>query len=202
MAGAASVPSDERTMACICVFCGSRSGNDGAHAEAARQLGATLTAHGHSIVYGGGSVGLMGELADAALQLKGHVIGVIPQALANVELMHDRVVDMRIVPDMHARKATMHKLADGYVALPGGYGTLEELFEVLCWAQLEFHQSPVAMLNLNGYYDGLISLIDNMVQQDFLSQPYKQLLTSASSITDLDAWLERHFGTTATTGEE
>jgi len=202
LAGDASEPSGEQTMACICVFCGSRSGNDDAHTEAARQLGSTLTAHGHSIVYGGGGVGLMGELADAALQHKGRVIGVIPEALANAELMHDRVADMRVVPDMHVRKATMHELADGYIALPGGYGTLEELFEVLCWAQLEFHQSPVAMLNLNGYYDGLASLIDNMVQHDFLSQSYKQLLTSASSIAELDAWLERHFGTTATTGEE
>ncbi|MCP4785933.1 MAG: TIGR00730 family Rossman fold protein [Fuerstiella sp.] len=197
-----SEPSGEQTMACICVFCGSRSGNDNAHAEAARQLGVTLTAHGHSIVYGGGSVGLMGELADAALQHRGRVIGVIPEALAKVEVMHQRVADMRIVPDMHVRKATMHRLADGYIALPGGYGTLEELFEVLCWAQLEFHASPVAMLNLDGYYDGLASLIENMVQQDFLSQPYRQLLTSATSVADLDSWLERHFGTAATTGEK
>lgn len=191
----------ERTMAAICVFCGSRSGIDGAHAEAARELGILLATHGHGVIYGGGSVGLMGQLADAALQHDGHVTGVIPEALANVELMHDGVTDMRIVPDMHVRKATMHRLADGYIALPGGYGTLEELFEVLCWAQLDFHESPIAMLNLNGYYDGLTSLLDNMVHQDFLNPPHDGLLTTASSIADLDSWLKQNFSASVATGE-
>jgi uncharacterized protein (TIGR00730 family) len=189
-------------MASICVFCGSRSGNDAVYAEAARQLGVVLATYGHSIVYGGGSVGLMGELADAALQHNGHVIGVIPEPLATVELMHDGVVDMRIVPDMHVRKATMHRLADGYIALPGGYGTLEELFEVLCWAQLDFHESPIAMLNLNGYYDGLTGLLANMVHQDFLRPPHDRLLTSVSSVADLDAWLNLNFRKSVTTGEK
>lgn len=189
-------------MASICVFCGSRSGNDPAYAEAARHLGFVLATQGHSIIYGGGSIGLMGELADAALEQNGHVIGVIPEALANVELMHDGVVDMRVVPDMHVRKATMHRLADGYIALPGGYGTLEELFEVLCWAQLDFHESPIAMLNLNGYYDGLTGLLANMVHQDFLSAPHNGLLTSVSSVAGLDDWLNLKFRSSLTTGEK
>ncbi|MCP4170252.1 MAG: TIGR00730 family Rossman fold protein [Fuerstiella sp.] len=189
-------------MASICVFCGSRSGHDAAYADAAAQLGVLLASYGHSIVYGGGSVGLMGELADAALDRNGHVIGVIPTALANAELMHDGVVDMRVVPDMHVRKATMHKLANGYIALPGGYGTLEELFEVLCWAQLDFHTSPIAMLNVNGYFDGLTSLLDNMVHQDFLSLPHNGLLTSAASIAELDHWLKHNFSADVNTGEK
>jgi uncharacterized protein (TIGR00730 family) len=200
-AAGASDSCGKQTMASICVFCGSRSGNAPVYEEAARHLGSVLATQGHSIVYGGGSVGLMGELADAALEHNGHVIGVIPEALANVELMHDGVGDMRIVPDMHVRKATMHKLADGFIALPGGYGTLEELFEVLCWAQLDFHESPIAMLNLNGYYDGLTELLANMVHQDFLSPPHAGLLTSVSSVAGLDDWLNLKFSRTVTTGE-
>ena len=180
-------------MASLCVFCGSRSGSDLSHVTAARQLGATLTDAGHTLVYGGGSVGLMGVIADSMLELGGRVIGVIPEALARVELMHAGVDDMRIVPDMHVRKATMHSLADGYIALPGGFGTMEELFEALCWAQLDFHKAPIALLNVDGMYDGLIRLLDDMVRHGFLPDNFKKLLTTTESAEELRQWLLRSF---------
>lgn len=180
-------------MAAICVFCGSQPGNDSLYTESARSLAGLLVQHGHTLVYGGGGVGMMGTLADEVLNQNGRVIGVIPDALANVEMMHADVADMRIVSDMHARKAMMHELADGYIALPGGYGTMEELFEVLCWAQLAFHQAPVAVLNLNGMYDGLIQQIDVMLGQGFLSAKHRQLLNAATSVNELNTWLTKHF---------
>ena len=176
-------------MAAICVFCGSRSGEQPEFGIAATHLGAELVRRGHTLVYGGGSVGLMGTLADSVLLAGGQVVGVIPQALANVELMHDGVADMRIVPDMHARKAMMHQLSDGYLALPGGYGTMEELFEALCWAQLEFHSRPVAVWNVNGYYDGMRNLMRNMVQQHFLSDHHHSILSVIQSESELAEWL-------------
>ncbi|MEZ6130171.1 MAG: TIGR00730 family Rossman fold protein [Planctomycetaceae bacterium] len=176
-------------MAAVCVFCGSQSGLSPAHTQAAVDLGKTLVACGHSLIYGGGSTGMMGALADAMLERGGHVIGVIPEALANVELMHTQVVDMRIVPDMHVRKATMHKLADVYIALPGGFGTMEELFEALCWAQLEFHTAPVVVLNVDGLFDGLARLVEDMIQQGFLKETYRGLLTMVSSVAELEQWL-------------
>ncbi len=180
-------------MAAICVFCGSSSGSNPTHTKTAITLGRTLAARGDTLVYGGGSVGLMGSLADEALAHNGKVIGVIPEALANVELMHTGVSDMRVVPDMHVRKATMHELSDGYIALPGGFGTMEELFEVLCWAQLKFHAAPIAVLNQSGYYDGLTTLIENMIGQEFLDPTHRRLLTTAKSFEDLEAWLSSHF---------
>ena len=176
-------------MATVCVFCGSRSGNSETFVSAADYLGVQLAQLGHTLVYGGGSVGIMGRLADATMQHGGHVIGVIPQALANIELMHTQVQDMRIVADMHARKALMHELADAYIALPGGFGTLEELFEVLCWAQLDFHRSPVAVWSVDGYYDGLKILLKNMVDRDFLSDVHLSILHELRTTTELDRWL-------------
>lgn len=176
-------------MAFICVFCGSQSGNQPVFAEAAEALGATLAQQEHTLVYGGGSIGLMGVLADSMLRHGGQVIGVIPEALASVELMHAGVADMRVVPDMHIRKATMHQLTDAYVALPGGFGTMEELFEALCWAQLDFHTAPIALLNLHGLYDGLVRLIDDMIAQGFLNADYRRLLVTVKSIEELQQWL-------------
>lgn len=178
-------------MAFICVFCGSQSGKLPTYAAAARELGVTLAAQGHTLVYGGGSVGLMGVLADSMLQNGGHVIGVIPEALANVELMHAGVADMRVVPDMHIRKATMHQLTDAYVALPGGFGTMEELFESLCWAQLDFHTAPIALLNIHKMYDGLVRLIDDMIVQGFLNADYRRLLVTVNSADELREWLDQ-----------
>lgn len=176
-------------MRSVCVFCGARSGDHLIFPEAAASLGKLISSMDLSLVYGGGSVGMMGSLADAALEAGGHVIGVIPSALANVELMHPSVKDMRIVADMHARKAMMHELSDAYIALPGGYGTMEELFEVLCWGQLEFHKSPVLLLNLDGFYDGLISLADGMVQRGFLDNKSRNLMSVAENLEDVKAWL-------------
>lgn len=178
-------------MVSVCVFCGSQSGSDPLHLQAARQLGAELANAGHTLVYGGGSVGMMGAIADSVMQHDGTVIGVIPEALANVEMMHSGVADMRIVPDMHVRKATMHKLADCYVALPGGYGTMEELFEALCWAQLEFHSSPVALLNIAGVYDGLLTLIDDMTKHGFLTPRHREILSSLTTVAEISEWLQK-----------
>ena len=180
-------------MAAICVFCGSQPGNESLYIESARSLASLLVQRGHTLIYGGGGVGMMGTLADEVLKQNGQIIGVIPEALANVEMMHADVADMRIVSDMHARKAMMHQLADGYIALPGGYGTMEELFEVLCWAQLAFHQAPIAVLNLKGIYDGLIRQIDDMLCQGFLSDAHRQLLNAATSVDELKTWLTENF---------
>lgn len=176
-------------MAAICVFCGSASGNLSSYAELTKKLGRMIAESDHQLIYGGGSLGLMGVIADEVLACDGRVTGVIPEALANVELMHSEVTDMRVVEDMHRRKALMHDLADVYIALPGGFGTMEELFEVLCWAQLDFHRAPIAILNVDGYYDGLISLIDSMVRRDFLDANCRSLLTVVSEIGELKDWL-------------
>lgn len=180
-------------MASICVFCGARSGGHECYNDAAAQLGTLLATHGHRLIYGGGSTGVMGALADAALSAGGKITGVIPAALANVELMHQRVSDMRVVPDMHVRKATMHRLADGYVALAGGYGTMEELFEVLCWAQLDFHSAPIAILNTDGYYDGLLDLIATMHRRGFIGDSCRDLLSVPASVDELCRWLSLNF---------
>ena len=186
-------------MTAVCVFCGSQAGLGPTFAEAARQLGRVLADRNDTLVYGGGSTGLMGAVADEMLARDGHVIGVIPEALAVVELMHTGVADMRVVPDMHVRKATMHELADAYIAMPGGFGTMEELFEVLCWAQLDFHSAPIALLNLNGYYDGLDELVQTMVGQRFLTETNSRLLTTVTDITELTQWLTQNAAATGNT---
>lgn len=175
-------------MSAICVFCGAQAGSS-LYLDAARKLGEILAVRNHTLVYGGGSVGMMGALADGCLAAGGHVVGIIPEALANVELMHQGVKDMRIVPNMHVRKATMHELSDAYIALPGGFGTMEELFESLCWAQLGFHKASVVVLNSDGFYDGLISMLNGMVQTGFLHKPAQALMEVVHNIEELDAWL-------------
>lgn len=176
-------------MASVCVFCGAKGGDDPAYIPAAASIGKRFAAAGLTLIYGGGSVGMMGAVADACLAADGDVIGVIPQSLATIELMHPGVSDMRVVADMHARKAMMHQLSDAYVALPGGYGTLEELFEVLCWAQLSFHQSPVLLVNQDGFYDGLVTLVDQMMSRDFLDANSRQLLNVMASADDAATWI-------------
>ena len=176
-------------MASVCVFSGSQSGSDQIFAAVARELAQQLSVGGHRLIYGGGSVGLMGEMANVMLDRGAEVIGVIPEALARVELMHDRVSDMRVVSNMHERKALMHELADAYIALPGGYGTMEELFEALCWSQLDLHSAPVAILNVAGFYDGLVALLDDMVGRSFLSPTHRSIPHIAETVGDLDAWL-------------
>ena len=176
-------------MARICVFCGSRAGNTTEYAEAAAALGVLLAKNGHTLVYGGGSTGMMGIIADAVLSNAGQIIGVIPRHLARPELMHSGVADLRITADMHERKALMHHLADAYVALPGGYGTLEELFEAVTWAQLELHTREVKVLNIGGLFDGLVTMLDQMTESGFLSLACRRHLQVFSTIDELAHWV-------------
>ncbi|MEM7481394.1 MAG: TIGR00730 family Rossman fold protein [Acidobacteriota bacterium] len=164
----------------ICVFCGSNSGSRPAYREAARQLGTTLAERGVGVVYGGGRVGLMGELADAALARGGEVIGVIPEALFEKEVGHPGLTELHRTRTMHERKALMAELSDAFVALPGGIGTLEELFEVWTWAQLGFHGKAVALYDVEGYFGPLLAYVDRMVEQGFLRQPHRDLVCQAS----------------------
>lgn len=182
-------------MANICVFCGSQVGKHPEFQQAARQLAEFMAANNHTLVYGGGGTGIMGIMADTMLQRGGRVVGVIPQHLARVELLHAGVADMRITVDMHERKATMHELADAYITLPGGYGTMEELFEAVTWAQLDLHARPIAVFNQHGLYDGLITLLDAMVQQQFLSQTSRNLLTVTDNIDALLGWVRKRCAT-------
>ncbi|MCA9008894.1 MAG: TIGR00730 family Rossman fold protein [Planctomycetaceae bacterium] len=178
-------------MARICVFCGSRSGDSDEFAAAAEKVGTLLAACGHTLVYGGGSTGIMGVLANAVLRAGGNIIGVIPEHLARPELMHDKVQDMRITADMHERKAVMHSLADAYIALPGGYGTLEELFEAVTWAQLDLHTREVAVLNVCGLFDGLCAMLDKMTDHGFLSADCRRHLRVYLDSQQLLDWLSR-----------
>ena len=160
----------------IGIFCGSSTGADPVYAEAARSMGATVARLGLGLVYGGGNIGLMGVLADAVLARKGEVIGVIPQALVDKELAHHGVTELRVVHSMHERKALMAELADAFVALPGGYGTLEEFCEVLTWAQLGFHAKPCGLLNVAGFYDSFLALLDHAVRERFLRPEHRSLV--------------------------
>ncbi len=159
----------------VCVFCGSSSGRRAAYRRAADHLGRLLAARRVGVVYGGGNVGLMGVLADACLEAAGEVIGVIPEHLVRKELAH-RGVDLRVVHSMHERKALMADLSDAFIALPGGYGTLEEFSEVLTWSQLGLHAKPCALLNVDGYYDGLLGLIDHAVDEGFVRPQSRDLV--------------------------
>jgi uncharacterized protein (TIGR00730 family) len=161
----------------VCVFCGSSPGRDPRYAEVAKALARGLVARGIGVVFGGGSIGLMGVLADQALACGGSVVGVIPHGLAARELAHRGVADMRVVPTMHARKALMAELSDGFVALPGGLGTLEELLEIATWGQLGIHRKPIGVLNVAGYYDPLVELVDHAVAEGFVSAANRRLLS-------------------------
>ena len=160
----------------ICVFTGSRHGASSAYADAAEQLARDLVERGFGLVYGGGNVGLMNIIADAVLELGGHVTGVIPNALMSKEVAHRGLSELRVVNSMHERKALMAELSDGFIALPGGIGTMEEFFEVLSWAQLGIHNKPCGLLNVSGYYDPLIEFLDHAVSQDFVKAKHRALL--------------------------
>ncbi len=165
----------------ICVYCGSRPGNNPAFLQAAHSLGKLLADHGLGLVYGGASIGLMAETADAVLAGGAEVYGVIPQALADVEVAHDGLTELHIVKNMHERKALMAELSDGFIALPGGLGTFEELFEILTWAQLGFHEKPCGLLNIANYYDGLLDFLDQSVAAGFVNQAHLDLLLKSDS---------------------
>ncbi|CAA9477039.1 MAG: Lysine decarboxylase family [uncultured Rubrobacteraceae bacterium] len=163
-------------MNSICVFCGSSPGSDPAYAEAARLLGRTLVERNITLVYGGGHVGLMGVVADAALGAGGEAIGVMPKALVEREIGHTGLTKLHVVHSMHERKALMSELSDGFIALPGGNGTLEEFFEALTWAQLGEHDKPCGLLNVAGYYDPLLAVFDRMVDRAFLKEEHRRLV--------------------------
>jgi uncharacterized protein (TIGR00730 family) len=160
----------------ICVFCGSSPGLTPAYADGARRLAEALVEANITLVYGGAHLGLMGILADAMLATGGEVIGVIPRSLQDQEIAHTGLTDLRIVGSMHERKALMAELADGFIALPGGLGTLEEFFEVLTWAQLSIHRKPCGLLDLDGFYAPLLLLMDHMVQQRFLRPEHRSMI--------------------------
>jgi uncharacterized protein (TIGR00730 family) len=176
----------------ICVFCGSREGNKPAYVGAARALGGLLAREGIGLVYGGGGIGLMKLLADAVLDAGGTVTGVIPQALTIQEIAHPRVTDLRVVGSMHERKALMAELSDAFIALPGGYGTLEEFCEVVTWAQLGLHRKPCGLLNVAGFYDPLLAQLDRQVAEGFLSQTMRTLVIEAAEPGRLLAGLQAY----------
>jgi len=160
----------------ICVFTGSQRGTRSDYTDAARQIGRELVERGYGLVYGGGNVGLMTVVADTVLQYHGHVTGVIPERLVEKEVVHRGLSELRIVRSMHERKAEMAELSDGFVALPGGIGTMEEFFEVLSWAQLGMHNKPCGLLNVGGYYQHIVQFLDHAVEQDFLKPKHRALL--------------------------
>ncbi len=177
-------------MNSIVVFCGSGEGNRVIYRQTASLLGATLAALDIRVIYGGARIGLMGAVADAAMKAGGHVAGVIPGFLQTKEVGHDGLTELITVDTMHERKLKMHELSDGIIALPGGWGTMEELFEMLTWAQLGLHGKPIGILNINGYYDALIALCDTMVKEGFLGQDVRQMLLCDDSVDGIIAQME------------
>ncbi len=176
----------------ICVFCGSSAGVRPAYAEAARALARHLVKLGIGIVYGGGNVGLMGILADTAMSAGGEVTGVIPHALFAKEVGHSGITDLRIVASMHERKALMADLADGFIAMPGGWGTFDEFCEILTWAQLGLHRKPCGILNVAGYYDTLLAMFDHSVAEGFLKPEYRPIVLAAKEPEDLVAKMQAY----------
>jgi uncharacterized protein (TIGR00730 family) len=179
-------------MKAVCVYCGSSDGAKPLYREAAKSFGRALVGANLSLVYGGGKVGLMGVIADEVMAAGGRAIGVIPELLVNKEVGHDGLSELHVVPDMHQRKKMMADLADAFVALPGGAGTLEELFEVFTWAQLGYHRKAVAVLNIDGFYDPLISMLEHTVQEGFMRQTYFDILQIDSDPAALIAKLQRY----------
>lgn len=172
-------------MKSITVFCGSSFGSDEIYKEQAILLGQTLAKQNIQLVYGGANVGLMGAVADGVLLEGGKAIGVLPHFLQSKEIAHQELTELILVETMHERKTKMNDLCDGVIVLPGGYGTLEEFFEMITWAQLGLHEKPIAILNINGFYDDLIKLVQNMVDKGFLKQINQEMLLVSDSIDEL-----------------
>lgn len=172
-------------MKSITVFCGSSFGSDDAYKEQAALLGRTLAKQNIQLVYGGADVGLMGAVADGALNEGGKVVGVLPHFLKSKEIAHNQLTELILVETMHERKTRMNDLCDGVIVLPGGYGTLEEFFEMITWAQLGLHQKPIGILNIDGFYDDLIKLVQTMVDKGFLKQINRDMLLISDTIDDL-----------------
>ena len=176
----------------ICVFCGSNRGRRNVFPKSARQMGQALAARGLGLVYGGGHVGLMGVIADAALAAGAEVIGVIPRAMVDKELAMKGLTEMHVVDTMHQRKALMTELSDGFVALPGATGTADELFEILTWAQLGLHRKPIALLNVDGYFDPLLTWLNQAVKEGFLKPLHRRLLLEGKEVETLLDWLQNY----------
>jgi hypothetical protein len=176
----------------LCVFCGSSEGRDPAFADAARALGRELAVRGVGLVYGGGNVGLMGVIADAALEAGGRVTGVIPRPLVDREVAHAGLTDLRVVGSMHERKALMAELADGFIAMPGGFGTLEEIAEAITWTQLGVHVKPCGLLNTAGFYDGLLAFVAHANDERFIKASNRDIVLADTDpvrlLDRLDAW--------------
>ena len=179
-------------MKSVTVFCGSSSGTDPIYRSQAAMLGATLAQQNIRIIYGGAKVGLMGSIADAALSEGGKVVGVIPRFLRSKEIAHEGLTELIMVESMHERKTKMHELCDGIIALPGGFGTLEELFEILTWAQLGLHKKPIGLLDVDGFYDHLKKLLLTMVEKGFLKGINYNMLLISDDINDLLGQMKRY----------
>ncbi len=176
-----------RTVRDICVFCGASAGSNPAYALAAKALGQAMAERGLGLVYGAGNIGLMGVLADAALNARGQVVGVIPEKLVDRELAHQELSKLHVVSTMHERKAKMHELSDGYIALPGGIGTMEEFFEAVTWRQLGYHDKPIALFNVGGFYDNIDGFFEAMQRDGFLHSDHRDLFfmeTDAARLLD------------------
>ncbi|MCY1396243.1 LOG family protein YvdD [compost metagenome] len=180
------------SLRAVCVFCGASTGNNPVYREAAIALGRTLAERKLTLVYGGGAVGLMGIVADAALAAGGEVIGIIPHSLKNAEVGHNGLTRLEVVDGMHARKARMAELSDAFIALPGGLGTFEELFEVWTWGQLGYHGKPLGLLEVNGFYNKLSGFLDHVVAEGFVREPHRAMLQMSESplelLDQLAAW--------------
>lgn len=176
----------------ICVYCGSSPGRRPEYLAATQALAAELVRRDIGLVYGGAGIGIMGAMADAVVALGGHVTGIIPEALANREVVHSGLSELRVVNSMHERKALMEDVSDGFIALPGGLGTLEELFEILTWSQLGFHRKPCGLLNVAGYYDRLIEFLDHTVEEELVAVQYRKMLLQAEEPAALLALMENY----------
>ncbi|KAI5681099.1 hypothetical protein M9H77_02326 [Catharanthus roseus] len=183
---------DKKRFKRICVFCGSRSGYKSSFGDAALELGKQLVEKKIDLVYGGGSIGLMGLVSKAVFEGGCHVLGIMPRALLPHEMAGKTYGDLKIVADMHQRKAEMEKHADAFIALPGGYGTMEELLEIITWAQLGIHEKPVGLLNVDGYYDGLLALFDKGVEEGFIEDSARNIMLLADTPKELINKMEEY----------
>ena len=179
-------------MKSFVVFCGSSSGYDTVFSDSAKELGTAIASRGARLIYGGAKVGLMGCIADAVLIQGAEVIGILPRFLSIKEVAHEGLTELLIVEDMHERKTKMFELGDAFIAMPGGFGTLEELFEVVTWAQLGLHQKPIGILNVNGFYDRLVAQLDHMVSNGLLKKRNRELIMIDSTVDGLLAKMEAH----------
>ncbi|MFL5319487.1 MAG: TIGR00730 family Rossman fold protein [Myxococcaceae bacterium] len=185
-------------MQSVCVFCGSRPGSRPDYLDAAKQLGRVLASSGRTLVYGGASIGMMGALADAALEAGGRVIGVMPHGLARREIAHGFLTEFHAVGSMHERKALMEKRSDGFIAMPGGFGTLDETFEIITWAQLGMHTKPVGFLNVRGFFDPLMQMVENAIESGFVPAEHRALLLVDSEAEDLLSKMDNYVAPTIT----